>query len=105
MSSSPPLAPAPDHTLHFVLCDFGRHGPTFVETNLDAADELTITRNIATGEYDRSLRVIACNPAEGWCRDVSARIAEYLVDVEELPAGAREFVEAHAQSKSVVGSR
>lgn len=97
MPSSPPLAPALDQTLHFVLCDFGSRGAAYVEADPTAADELAITRNIVTGEYDRPLRVIACNPAEGWCRDVSAWIAKNIADVEDLPSGARAFVELYAQ--------
>ena len=96
-SSAPPLAPALDQTLHFVLCNFGRRGDAYVETDLAAADELTITRNIVTGKYDRPLRVIACHPLEGWCRDVSAQIARSIADVEELPPGARAFIEMHSQ--------
>jgi hypothetical protein len=79
-----------------VLCDFGRNGVAYVKTDPAAADELTITCAIVTGEYERPLRVISCNPAEGWCRDVSAQITKSLADVEELPAGARAFVEMHA---------
>jgi hypothetical protein len=100
MSSSPPLAPALDHTLHFLLCDFGARGIAYVETDPAAADELSITRAIVTGEYDRPLRVIACNPAEGWCRDVSAQIAANIADVAEMPAGARAFVEMHCDRSS-----
>ena len=97
-SSSPTLTPALDHTVHFVLCDFGPNGTAYVETDTAQADEMSIIRAVVTGEYDRPLRVIACNPAEGWCRDVSAQIAASLVDVEELSDGARAFAEMHATS-------
>src|SRR5262249_23045515 len=93
----PPLAPALDHVLHFVLCDFGPRGTAYVETDPGAADELTAIRSIVTGEHARPLRVIACHPVEGWCRDVSAQIAETLADVAELPDVARISVEMHAQ--------
>jgi hypothetical protein len=30
---SPSLVPSPDHDLHFVLCDFGKYGKTYIETS------------------------------------------------------------------------
>ena len=94
--SSPPLSPASDQTLHFVLCDFGPFGAVYVETDPTQVDEHTIIQNIATGEYQHPLRVIACNPAEGWCRDASVQIAESVAEVDHLTSSsARAFAEMH----------
>ena len=94
----PSLVPSFDHGLHFVLCDFGKYGKTYIETDPDEADRDTIVRNMIDGQYDRSLRVIALNSAEGWSRDVSEQIAKAVLaaaqaDDRALTAGTRAFVE------------
>jgi hypothetical protein len=38
---SPPLVPSLGHDLHFVLCDFGKNGNAFVETDPAYADRKT----------------------------------------------------------------
>jgi hypothetical protein len=73
MSSS--LAPSLDEDLHLVLCDFGRAGQAYVETDPDEADATTIVRALLTGQYDRPLRVVALNVEEEWSRDVSEIMA------------------------------
>ena len=59
---SPPLVPSLGHDdLHFVLCDFGKNGHAFVETEPAYADRNTIISNLIAGEYERrstSLRSI-----------------------------------------------
>src|ERR1700720_4529176 len=76
----PPLVPALDLELHFVLCDFGALGIAYVETVPTEVDRDTIIRNMMSGEYDHPLHVIAVNPAKGWARDVSEDIARALVE-------------------------
>jgi hypothetical protein len=71
-----PASLAPEQDLHFVLCDFGRSGQAYVETDLTEADASTIVRNLLQGQYDRPVRVLALNVEEGWVRDVSEIIAE-----------------------------
>jgi len=56
------LVPSPDHDLHFVLCDFGKYGKSYVETDPSEADRDTIVRNMIDGQYGRPVRVIALNP-------------------------------------------
>src|SRR5829696_1421192 len=100
MSLQAPLVPLQNSDLHFVLCNFGRAGCAYVETDPNAADERTIARNLMEGQYGTPQQVIALNPAEGWCRDVSEDIARtvlQLADAEQdtLPDGTRDFVEKH----------
>jgi hypothetical protein len=102
---SPSLVPSTDHDLHFVLCDFGRYGRSYIETDPREADRDTIVRNMIDGQYDRPLRVIALNPAEGWSRDVSEEIAKAVLTVAEaddrvLTAGTSAFVQAHPRKAS-----
>ena len=95
---SPSLVPSPDHDLHFVLCDFGKYGKAYIETDPSEADRDTIVRNMIDGQYGRPVRVIALNPAEGWSRDVSGEIAKAVLTAAEvedrvLPAGTSAFVQ------------
>src|ERR1700737_281747 len=76
----PPVVPALDLELHFVLCNFGALGTAYVETAPTEVDRDTIIRNMMTGEYDHPLHVIAVNPAKGWARDVSEDIARALIE-------------------------
>ena len=46
---SPPLVPQVNQELHFVLCDFGKHGQAYVETEPGQADRDTIVRNLIAG--------------------------------------------------------
>jgi hypothetical protein len=96
-----PVSLVPEQDLHFVLCDFGRSGQAYVETDPTEADASTIVRNLLQGQYDCPVRVLALNVEEGWVRDVSDIIAARVQEVarrqeQELTAGTRAFVEAHS---------
>jgi hypothetical protein len=96
-----PVSLVPEQDLHFVLCEFGRFGQAYVETDPMEADASTIVRNLLQGQYDRPVRVLALNVEEGWVRDVSEIIAAKVQDVagreqQGLTAGTRAFIEAHA---------
>jgi len=59
-------------------------------------------RALLRGLYDRPLRVIALNAAEGWSRDVSETIAAKVRDVAEhedleLTSGTLAFIEMHTE--------
>ena len=98
-----PVSFVPEQDLHFVLCDFGRSGQAYVETDPKEADASTIVRNLLQGQYDRPVRVLALNVEEGWVRDVSEIIAAKMQDVagreqQVLTAGTRTFVDAHSEA-------
>jgi hypothetical protein len=89
-----------DVDVHLVLCDFGRAGLAYVETDPVEADATTIVQNLLHGQYEQPLRVIAVNAEEGWSRDVSESIAAKVRDVAEhelieLTSGTLDFIEAH----------
>lgn len=93
-----PLVPENDTDMHLVLCDFGRAGLAYVETDPSEADQPTIIRNLLEGQYERPKQVIAFNPAEGWSRDVSEDIARRVLQISDgehrqLTEGTRAFVE------------
>jgi hypothetical protein len=60
----------------FVLEDFGPMGRAYREAPEEASDRETIIQNIVSGEYERLLRVVAFNTAEGWSRDVTGEIEQ-----------------------------
>lgn len=93
-----PSGPTPE-PVHLVLCDFGKLGSAYVETE-PVTTEADVVHNIFTGQYDRPLEVVAFSIDEGWARDVSEGIAGLVVErarSEERPLseGARRFVEKH----------
>jgi len=96
----PSLVPSLNEDVHFVLCDFGRAGIAYAETDPAEADATTVVQNLLHGQYERPLRVIALNADEGWSRDVSEPIAAKVRDVaqregRELPTGTTAFIEDH----------
>ena len=86
--------------VHFVLCDFGRSGLAYVETDPAKEDATTIVQNLLHGQYKRPLRIIALNADEGWAQDVSEAMAAKVRDVaehegRELTSGTLAFIEDH----------
>jgi hypothetical protein len=92
-----PVSLVSEQDLHFVLCDFGRSGQAYVETDPTEADASTVVRKLLGGQYDRPVRVLALNVEEGWVRDVSEIIAVKVQDVarregQGLTVGMRAFM-------------
>jgi hypothetical protein len=99
MPSHPTLVPAFDATLHFVLCDFGKLGNAYVETDPNEADRAMIVAGMVSGQYSRPLKVIAVQPDGTWS-DVSFEIAAEVDCTAEhegrtLTEGTQAFVLAH----------
>src|SRR5262245_9269703 len=96
-SLAPELDAAGD--LHFVLCNFGRLGKAFVETDPARADREAVVEDVLSGELSEPLRVIALR-ADGTWPDVSAQVAldvvkRATVAGDTLTDGARNFVVVH----------
>jgi hypothetical protein len=79
------LVPSLDVDVHLVLCDFGRSGLAYVETDPTKADATTIVRNLLQGQYERPVRVVALNADEGWARDVSSPAGPQCYRRQALP--------------------
>jgi hypothetical protein len=82
-----------------VLCDFGKNGTAYVETD-PVKTEASVVADLVSGEQDHPIEVVAFSVAEGWARDVSEDIARAVVDRaraegRRLPEGTRDFVERH----------
>jgi hypothetical protein len=94
---SPPLVPAFDFETCIVFDDFGTFR-VYRETDENEVDRETVIRNIINGQYEKSVRVVAFNTAEGWARDITEDIGREIVDraaraYEPLSQSAQSFVE------------
>lgn len=67
-------------TVYMILADFGRHGTAWVERDPNHTDLETTIADIASGEWDKVVKVVAFDVEEGWARDVTADV---LAEVEK----------------------
>jgi hypothetical protein len=89
--------------IHLVLCDFGKLGQAFVETDISTSSREDIVRGLVNGQYARPLRVVALN-LENWSRDVSEDIAIEVARTAEhegcnLTEGTRKFLASQLGSE------
>jgi hypothetical protein len=82
-----------------VLCDFGKLGKVYMETDPNEADRGAIVAGMVSGQYSRPLKVIAVQPDGTW-RDVSFEIAAEVDrraerEGQTLTEGTQAFVMAH----------
>ena len=94
---SPTLAPGVEEPVHLVLCDFGRLGLAYKETE-PVTTERTVIENMLSGEYDKPVQVVAFSVYEGWARDVSEDIAHEVLERARkenraVPVGTQTFLE------------
>jgi hypothetical protein len=107
MPFSTPLVPHFDVTVHIVLDDFGRAGRAYRETDEAQAGLENVIDDLVTGQFNKPVRVIAFNTAEGWARDVSEDVArEVMKRVAErgrpLAASTRQFVETYVDEDELM---
>ena len=100
MRSPSIVALGPTHDpVHLVLCDFGKLGSAYIETE-PVTTEARVVDNLISAQYDTPLEVVAFSVEEGWARDVSEDIAGAVVERarsegKTLAPGTRRFVEKH----------
>jgi hypothetical protein len=102
MRSSPSLIPDSneDRDVYLVLDDFGHRGRSWGEIDEQSTDRAAIIQDLLEGQYNMPVRVVSFNTAEGWSRDVSAEIAEDLVEIcasndLDIPGALESFIEHH----------
>jgi hypothetical protein len=94
-----------DRDIYLVLDDFGgRAGRAWRETDEEDTDRAAVLRDLLAGQYNSPVRIIAFNTAERWSRDVSADLADELVqrcadEGREIPASIETFVERHGKPR------
>jgi hypothetical protein len=76
---SPPLVPAFDFETCIVFDDFGRFR-VYRETDENEVDRETVIRHIINGEYEKPVRVVSFNTAEGWARDITEDIGREILE-------------------------
>lgn len=94
---SPTLAPSFEESTHLVLCDFGRQGLAYAETE-PLTTERKVIENMLHGQYDKPAQVVAFSFSKGWSRDVSEDIAHEVLELarteeRSIPKGTRHFIE------------
>jgi len=101
MPTSPSIVPhVADQDTYLVVDDFGWIGCVWRETDVGSTDLETLIRALAHGEFNKPVRIVAFNIAQGWCRDATADIADELrrryVDFGEMPDSTLDFMDANA---------
>jgi hypothetical protein len=96
-SASPSIVPTFDHEVYLVLDEFDKFR-VWREADEDGADKEAVIRMIEEGQYNKPIRIVAFNTAEGWSRDVTEDIARELVrragrKAEPLSRSAQAFAE------------
>src|SRR3569832_991639 len=94
---SPPLVPAFDFETCIVFEDFGTFR-VYRETGENEVDRETVIRHIINGQYEKPVRVVAFNTAEGWSRDITEDIGREILNrasrsAEPMSRSAQSFVE------------
>src|SRR5690242_18575677 len=100
MHASPSIVPGGDQDVYLVVDDFGSHGQSWRESNVGDTDLETVINDLLEGQFYNAVGVVGFNVAEGWCRDVSAIVADELRrrcadQHRELPTFLQDFVARH----------
>jgi len=96
MTDTATLVPLHENNNVYLVLDKLAFGRVWRELSEEAANEQTVLKLIANGEFHRPVRVILFNTDEGWSRDVTEDVAEALLEREategDLSQSARIFV-------------
>src|SRR5215467_8209309 len=96
MTDTASLVPDANNDVYLVLDELPTSGRVWRELSEEAANEETVLKLIAAGDFHDPVRVIAFNVTEGSSRNVTGEIADALLDREasegDLSQSARMFV-------------
>jgi hypothetical protein len=89
-------------TVYLVVDDFEHQGSVIRETEMAHATLEGIIADLASGQYNHPVRVVAFNTAQKWSEDVSEDVARELrrrADLahEDLSSAVEAFVERHSR--------
>ena len=91
MTDTPSLVPVSESSdVYFVPGQLPTFGCVWRELSEEAANEQTVLKLIANGDFSGPVRVVAFNTAEGWSRDVTGGIALALLEQEASEGGLSE---------------
>src|SRR5258708_38474949 len=68
--ASPSIVPGSDTDVYVVLDDFGQLGRAYREVDEEKADRESVIRSLKDGQYNRPVRIVCFNTADGSARDV-----------------------------------
>ena len=90
-----PRLPNHGDTVDLALDGFGAFGKADRKSDPRHADRQTVLAKLLSGQYERPLRIVALNIAEGWAGDFTAEIAQEVLALadQELSTAVRDFVE------------
>ena len=96
--ASPSIVPGSDTDVYVVLDDFGQLGRAYREVDEEKADRKSVIGSLKEGQYNKPVRIVCFNTADGSARDVTGEIALELRDWAEhsgetLSPGVAGFVE------------
>jgi len=80
LPTTPSVVPGLDSTVYVVLDDFGNLGASSVRPTFTIATAPTVVRHLVDGQFNKPLRVITFNTAEGWSADASEEIARAVLE-------------------------
>jgi hypothetical protein len=92
-----PLAPSIDLNTYIVLDEFDEFR-VYREVEEADANRDDVIQQISEGQFNRPIRIVSFNAAEGWSRDVTQEIAREMIDRglragETLSPSAVEFID------------
>ncbi len=96
--SLPTRIPSGNSTgIHLVECAYGR---VRYWREADLTDRQSVISGLMQNQFEDAIRIVAFDPVEGWCRDVSQDIAQALTEIAnrdgaDLPYEASKFVGRH----------
>ena len=104
---TPSLAPDFSCDTYLVVDEFETCS-VYREADEGEANRGDVIRQITEGQFNKAVRVIAFNVAEGWSRDATEDIAKDILDhalrkAEQLSRPAQEFVERVLKEDVPVG--
>jgi hypothetical protein len=100
-SWTPSIAPrGDDQNVYIVVDDFGHNGRSYRETDVERTDLESVIMDMLEGQYQKPVRVVGFNTAEGWSQDVSADVAHEVrhrcdLQMRDVPFFLQNFVDRY----------
>jgi hypothetical protein len=96
--SSPSIVPTVSSDVYLVLDDLGKIGRAYREVDEERATREDVIRDLISGQFNDPVRIICFNADQGYCRDVTAEIAEEIKEWaeskgEQISPGLRDFID------------
>ena len=98
---APSIVPNDADNIYLVEDNLGPNGCVWREADSAHTDIETVIADLMSGQYSDPLRVIAFNPAEYWCEDVSEDVAREIqrrcdLACEDVSSTLENFVNHYA---------